>query len=181
MPNNFQEGNGFQIPQPEQQRPAFNPETQNATPEMADLSYEKNRTPELQQEKNTPSLEELKTRIKSGSRKQKKTKIPMIRNEVTVQIENIMEEGLDEAFMALPVIKQQQFKMKGEETAFKIQAEMKKKNIQMKKIFRYLLDWLSFLPGINKLYLRQEAKIKADQVVRLKRQKDMENSVINTM
>ena len=36
-----------------------------------------------------------------------------------------------------------------------------------KKIFQLILEWLKLLPGINRFFLEQEAKIKTDRIIHL--------------
>lgn len=100
--------------------------------------------------------------------KKKPTVVPQIRDQVTIQIEKMMEDGLEEAFKELTPIEQQQFKIKGEETAWEIRQLLKQTHIQVKKIFRLILQWLKMLPGINHFFLEQEAKIKTDKIIALK-------------
>ena len=103
-------------------------------------------------------------------KKQKPTTIPQIRDEVTVKVEKIMEEGMADAFKELNPIERQEFKIKGEETALQIRELLKATHIKIKKIFRLLFEWLKMLPGINRFYLEQEAKIKADKIISLQDQ-----------
>ncbi len=93
---------------------------------------------------------------------------PFVRDELTLEVEQIMSEGMLEAFKALPPVKQQEFKMKGEETAREIRTLLLSTKVKVKKIFELILDWLKILPGINKFFLEQEAKIKAERIIRLK-------------
>ena len=36
--------------------------------------------------------------------------------------------------------------------------------IQMKKILKLIREWLLIIPGVNKFFLEQEAKIKAEKI-----------------
>ena len=45
---------------------------------------------------------------------------PQHKDDLTIQIEHIMEEGLEDAYKELTPVQRQEFKMKGEETATKI-------------------------------------------------------------
>jgi len=101
-------------------------------------------------------------------KKQKNTIIPQVRDEVTVKVEKIMEEGMADAFKELNPIERQEFKIKGEETALQIRELLKATHVKIKKIFKLLFEWLKMLPGINRFYLEQEAKIKADKIMSLK-------------
>jgi hypothetical protein len=147
---------------------------QKPTKELADFEVEQPPSFQTEEQKNTSTINDLKQRL-SKPKKQKQADIPQIRDEITLHIEKIMEEGLAEAFTELSVIEQQEFKIKGEYTANQIRVHMKKTKMKVKKILKLLLDWLHVLPGINPFYLRQEAKIKADKIMSLKRQKDLEN------
>lgn len=102
------------------------------------------------------------------SKKTKKTHIPQVRDALTVQVERLMEEGLEDAFRAMTTVQQQEFKLKGEETAYRIRALLQKARVRVKKIFRLLLKWLKLIPGVNKFFLMQEAKIKTDKIIALK-------------
>lgn len=102
-------------------------------------------------------------------KKQKPTKIPQVRDEMTVQIEHIMEEGLKDAFKELSPAEAQEFKIKGEETALQIRNMMRKGKVKVKKIFTLLIEWLKLLPGVNRFFLEQEAKIKTDKIISINR------------
>ena len=66
----------------------------------------------------------------------------------------------------------QEFKIKGEETAGKIRELLKSTHIKVKKIFRLIYEWLRLLPGVNKFFLEQEAKIKTDNIVLIQKEQD---------
>lgn len=95
--------------------------------------------------------------------------IPQVRDALVVRIEKIMEEHFADAYAALPEVKKQEFKLKGEETAYTIRQLLNKTRIKIKKVFHLILEWLLLLPGINRFYLEQEAKIKADKIMALKK------------
>ncbi len=145
-------------------------ETHAAQPEMQPRTEQPESLPhkEVQQDKQEGFLDETIDTIKKKLRKPKKqkpTKIPQVRDELTVKVEKIMEEGLVDAFKELNPIERQEFKMKGEETALKIRELLKATHVKIKKIFKLLFEWLKVLPGINRFYLEQEAKIKSDKIV----------------
>ncbi|PIT88087.1 MAG: hypothetical protein COU29_03680 [Candidatus Magasanikbacteria bacterium CG10_big_fil_rev_8_21_14_0_10_36_32] len=92
----------------------------------------------------------------------------IIRDELALKVEKIMEEGIRESYEKLSPIAQQEFKIKGEETADKISELLHATKIKVKKIFRLILEWLYMLPGVNRFFLEQEAKIKTDYIIGLK-------------
>jgi len=112
------------------------------------------------------SIASLKTKLKGS--KAKKTTIPQIRDEVTIQVEKVMEEDLGDAFRELTPIQKEEFKIKGEQVAFEIRDLLKKTHLKAKTIFKLIFEWLKMLPGINKFFLEQEAKIKTDKILTLK-------------
>jgi len=122
------------------------------------------------------AIEGLKRRLKQPKKK-KPTHIPQVRDEVTVQVEKIMEAGLAEAFQAMTPIQQQEFKIKGEETAMKIRDLLRGTRVKVKKIFQLLVEWLKMIPGVNKFFLEQEAKIKADKLMNLKQVMDAQTRI----
>ncbi len=75
-----------------------------------------------------------------------------------------------DAFRELTPIQKQKFKIKGEETAWEIRKLLKATHVKIKKIFRLILEWLKMLPGVNRFFLEQEAKIKTDKIITLKEQ-----------
>lgn len=112
-------------------------------------------------------IQTLKKKLKKS--KKKNTQIPTIKDEMTLKIEKLMEDGLEDAYKELTPIQQQEFKIKGEETAWKISHILKRTKVKIKEIFKLLLEWLKLLPGVNKFFLEQEAKIKADKIISLKK------------
>ncbi|MBU0636729.1 MAG: hypothetical protein ABH818_00760 [Patescibacteria group bacterium] len=82
------------------------------------------------------------------------------------QIEKILESGLEKAYNDLPNDKKEKFKIIGEQTAAKINLLLNKAKIKIKDIINLIKQWLLFIPGINKYFLEQEAKIKANKIIK---------------
>jgi len=154
------------------------PETSTQAPIETNTATAETATQEIQ----TPYPEQATTQVETSDdlnstidilkqklRLSKKTKIimPTIKDELTLRIEKVMEDGIKDAFIELTPIQKQEFKMKGEETAYKIRQLLRKTHIKIKDIFKLLLEWLKMLPGVNKFFLEQEAKIKADKILHL--------------
>ena len=85
------------------------------------------------------------------------------------QIENFLARDLAEIYLSLPAEKKAEFRRSGEETARQINKLMEKTKINIVKIVSLIRKWLSLIPGVNKFFLEQEAKIKADEIIKLKR------------
>lgn len=102
-------------------------------------------------------------------------KPPIIeKSETMVEIESILEKGLEEIYASLDEEKKKEFKNKEEETASKIEELFRKVKIKITEIFRLILNWLKNVPRINKFFLEQEAKIKTDKIITLAERKGKE-------
>jgi hypothetical protein len=93
--------------------------------------------------------------------------MPSIKDELTAKIEKVMEEGINDAYQRLSPVAKQEFKLKGEVAAIKIRELLRSAHVRAKKVLRLILEWLKMLPGINKFFLEQEAKIKTDRIISL--------------
>lgn len=93
----------------------------------------------------------------------------IIKSPLYYQVEGILAEGLEEAYQKLTPDKQLEFKQVGEVTASKIALLLKSAKVRVKEIFHLILKWLKVIPGLNKFFLEQEAKIKADRILALKK------------
>lgn len=135
-----------------------------------------------EKEQESPKKQEEVQKTRAGiQKKQKKkggssVKKPRQKDELTEEIESILEQDLEDAYKELTPVQQQEFKMKGEETAQKIRNLIKQGKAKVKKIFQLIFEWLKTLPGVNKYFLEQEAKIKADKIVKLEQTQKPEKS-----
>jgi hypothetical protein len=118
-------------------------------------------------------MPEKKHRIEAGYAKPAPFKakahkpIPQVQDETVLKIEKILERDLGDQYARLSPIAKQEFKIKGEETAIKIKELLQSTHVKVKKILLLIIEWLKMLPGINKFFLEQEAKIKTDQLIEL--------------
>ncbi len=85
------------------------------------------------------------------------------------QIEKILEADLEQIYLNLSPARQKEFKIKGEQTASQINKLLSQVKVKVKKIINLIKKWLALIPGVNKFFLEQEAKIKADELLKLKR------------
>jgi len=91
---------------------------------------------------------------------------PLVKDRLHREIESVLEEDLEEIYKALPSDKQKQFHDEGEKTAASIRALLvhhTKKHAR--KILNLIKRWLRLIPGVNRFFLEQEAKIKTDKIV----------------
>ena len=91
---------------------------------------------------------------------------------MTIKVEKLLAEGLEDTYANLSPIAQQEFRLKGEQTASAIREMLHATKVKAKKIFQLILEWLSLLPNVNKFFLEQEAKIKTDRILELKKREE---------
>jgi len=89
-----------------------------------------------------------------------------------VEIETILSEGLENLYKELPDNRRAEFKQKGEETASAIRALLSSAKVKVTKIVALIVKWLKMIPGVNKFFLEQESKIKADKLLEFKKEKE---------
>ncbi len=86
-------------------------------------------------------------------------------DEVTLKIEKILEEDMGDLYKSMTPDTQIRFKKKGEEIAVAIAEMVRTLKVHAAKLIRLIRDWLHMIPKINKFFLEQEAKIKADEII----------------
>lgn len=86
---------------------------------------------------------------------------------VLEQVESILAQGMDKVFLSMDATTQEAFKLKGEQTAKKITTLLQKGKIVINDIISIIMEWLRVVPSINQYYLEQEAKIKADLIIKM--------------
>lgn len=97
---------------------------------------------------------------------------PIAKGETIEKIEDVLEEDLEDIYFKMPPEKQAEFRKSGEETATKINLLLSQAKIKVKKILDLIRGWLKIIPGINKYFLEQEAKIKTDKIIEMKKPED---------
>jgi hypothetical protein len=124
------------------------------------------------EEKHTQQFETDLHRTKSkpvasaGSRLQMQppASLPIVKSEFLLQIEDILADGLGDMYVKMEPSFRTRFKEKGEEVARKIEAGVAEGKVRVKLILEWIRLWLRTIPGVNKFFLEQEAKIKADKI-----------------
>ena len=157
---------------------------------MADIK------PDKLLEKSLDNLKNLKEKIRPGAEKEKVEKLEETRkiviNEIAQienmapatigpvvgvtapqlkqqkQVENILAEGLEDIYLSLTQEEKKEFKRTGEETAVKINKLLTKVKVNIGAIVKLIRKWLALIPGLNKYFLDQEAKIRADKIIKMK-------------
>ena len=137
--------------------------------EKLDIGVEKGESAvERSPEKESRSVEKSGEAAKPVSKKSKLS-ISTPDAERQKQIDQILSEGLDDVFLSLSQDDQVRFKEEGEKTALKINELLSKTKVKIKNIISLIKKWLKIIPKVNPYFLEQEAKIKADKIVKLKK------------
>lgn len=82
-----------------------------------------------------------------------------------MKVERVLEENLGDIYFSLPADRRALFKAKGEETAVKIRTMIESSKVAARKVLDLIRAWLKLIPGVNRYFLEQEAKIKTDKVM----------------
>lgn len=142
------------------------PESGRPVPEaLANKEREQRQAEQTTEKKST--LEKFAHKLVPAKVKKVVRPIPQLQDEVSIKIEKILEIGLADEYAKLSPIAKQEFKIKGEETTAKIRELLLATHVKVKKIFFLIIEWLRILPGVNKFFLEQEAKIKTDLILEI--------------
>lgn len=87
------------------------------------------------------------------------------KNKFEAGIEEVLQEDLTDLYLSMTPEDRKAFKIKGEETVSMIHTLVRVAHINTKKIFQLIRTWLQMIPGVNRFFLEQEAKIKTDKVL----------------
>lgn len=142
------------------------PDSRRTTPETL-AGKEQEKSPVEKSPEKKSFLEKSVNKLTPSKARKVAPAIPQVQDEVSIRIEKILESGLADEYAKLSPIAKQEFKIKGEETTAKIRELLRDTHIKVKKIFYLIIEWLRILPGINKFFLEQEAKIKTDAIIEL--------------
>jgi hypothetical protein len=147
------------------------------TPEKAPASVspvERLRTPEIGAE--TPSVEQrprveampVSTPVDGMPAPISKGGAPAI-DPVLQEVEDILSEGLEDAYATMDPLAQKEFREEGERTARIVRDLLAGAKVKIQNILKIIKRWLVMIPGVSKLFLEQEAKIKTDRLMALRR------------
>lgn len=95
--------------------------------------------------------------------------MPLKKSLLLADIENVLEEGLVQFYKELTPRQKSQFKTEGERRARKIEELLRRAKVAVIEIIRLIRSWLRMIPGANVFFLEQEAKIKAERIMALKK------------
>ena len=85
------------------------------------------------------------------------------------EIDKVLSDGLHDIFLKMNNQEQVAFKKAGEETVAQIDVLLSETKLRINKIIDLIKKWLKMIPGVNKFFLEQEAKIKTDKIIKIKK------------
>ncbi|MEK7452437.1 MAG: hypothetical protein AAB664_03790 [Patescibacteria group bacterium] len=88
-----------------------------------------------------------------------------VKNKFEAEIEEVLQADLTDLYLSMAPEARKAFKQKGEETVSLIHVLVREAHINTKKILQLIRSWLQMIPGVNRFFLEQEAKIKTDKVL----------------
>ncbi|MCR4256370.1 MAG: hypothetical protein NUW08_01550 [Candidatus Uhrbacteria bacterium] len=92
---------------------------------------------------------------------------PVEKDQVTQEVEKILEDGLGEYIPDMPDEAREKFIKKGGEVAGEVSGMVRSMNVKVKRVLDLIKAWLLTIPGVNRYFIEQEAKIKTDRIVDL--------------
>lgn len=135
--------------------------------------FEKPSSPEAKTEKILARPDKLPEIVQAAEKKNDGFSSPVtlaqdFQRQRAAAIDSILSEGLNEIFLQMKEQEQKEFKKKGEETVAKINVLLSQTKVKVNKIISLIREWLKMIPGVNKFFLEQEVKIKADKILKIK-------------
>ena len=84
-----------------------------------------------------------------------------------VEIEEIMQEDVRELYQMMNQEEQKEFREKGVEVASSLEQLVTSFKARAKIVLKLLKSWLIIIPRVNKFFLEQESKKKAEEIMEL--------------
>ncbi len=91
--------------------------------------------------------------------------VVLAKDEILKGVEDILSKGIADLYKNLAEDRKPKFRAKGEEVAHKIREMIAKGKIKVHAVLKMIKEWLHSIPGINRFFLEQEAKIKTDLII----------------
>ena len=128
---------------------------------------QENKSEEINKEKESQKEGELGQGNIIASSNKKQTQ-----SEREKAIEKILENDMDDIYLGMQPEEREEFKTVGEKTAIQINQMMENGKLKFKKVIELIKKWLLVVSGMNVFFLEQEAKLKADEIIKLGLDKD---------
>ncbi len=83
------------------------------------------------------------------------------------QVEDVLEEGLAEVYKKMDPAHQARFSKEGDRVAGRVTEMIRQARVRAREVLSLISNWLKIIPGVNRFFLDQEAKIKTDRIIAL--------------
>jgi len=133
------------------------------------IESDKQRSKEELEKQSREKIKKIESDQPSGSPSQAALSSPQIQVSKSInmqKIEKIMEEDIDEIYFSMDHDHRRLFKEEGERTAREIEKVILIGKSVAVKVLELIKRWLRLIPGVNKFFLEQEAKIKTDKIIK---------------
>jgi len=147
--------------------PINKPEFAPPAPEMAPAPETQETKPQVE-EISVPPVEAPAPAVEAPAPAPVQPTAPVPTKDPTTQaVEKILEEDLGDLYVKLDPQARQKVKAEGDVLVNKLKIMVDGVRVHARKVLHLIRDWLKMIPGINKYFLEQEAKIKTDQIIDL--------------
>ncbi len=156
-------------PRPERRPPVQETGGERAAVEtVPETTVEVEATPETEVEQavETAAAEQVEAQ-RPGSPASAQTTVTPTKDPVLKEVEQVLEEGLKDAYLAMDPGRRKAFRARGEEVARAIQAMVSRGKLKLREIWKLIAGWLRMIPGVDRFFVEQEAKIKTDRIIRI--------------
>ncbi len=159
------------LEQPTVPEQSVTPDQAPVTPEVQDPSVGKEKAFEQYKEVDDEHPEQSPYVIKQAKPTKDDQAQVQVKSKSIQDIEELLAGDLQDMFARMTPQQQQEFREKGEEVAKEIDSLAGRAKLTARKVLHLIRDWLKIIPGINKFFLEQEAKIKTEEVIHYARKR----------
>ncbi len=146
------------------------PEVQQPPEQQREAERQPETRPEQVGEQRTEDEQSRRQAAPPAIQNQPAAPAPVAKDSILIEIENVLSEHLEEIFAGMTPQQQMAFQQKGEETAREVKTLLQETKVKVREILNLIKEWLQMIPGVNKFFLEQEAKIKTDRLLNWREQ-----------
>ncbi|MBU4421722.1 hypothetical protein L6259_00095 [Candidatus Parcubacteria bacterium] len=119
----------------------------------------------LEEKIETPETPEIKAWMPAGAIQDDASY-----DEELIEIKSILSDDVSELYKQMSSLRRQIFRKRGEDIAIKIKIIMQKTCVKAADIFELIKNWLKMIPHLSSYFLEQEAKIKTDKILGMRKE-----------
>lgn len=147
--------------------PINKPEFAPPAPEIAPAPETTEKQPPIEKVE-VPTVEAPAVPVEKPVTSVPRAAVPKTTKDPTTQaVEKILEEDLGDLYIKLDPQTRQKVRAEGDILVSKLRTMVDGVRVHARKVLHLIRDWLKIIPGINKYFLEQEAKIKTDKILDL--------------